>query len=161
MLSPRNGAKSNSLSQSRKPSHDVVAKKLYTNAGDLHLYPYITGEEGEGLSPHQQISKRILAKVFILLWMDLSIPLWEVIFSFVAIAMLQEGRKRNNWVGNGELPCSIHHISKSTVSNQSWNDQAGNGYTSLPGKLPIVFFSLNPLLTNEVFVTSHLVFSSK
>lgn len=29
-----------------------------------------------------------LARVFILLWMDLSIPLCEVIFSFVAIAML-------------------------------------------------------------------------
>ena len=40
-----------------------------------------------------KLSKRILAKVFILLWIDFNIPLCEVIFSFVAIAMLQ-GRKR-------------------------------------------------------------------
>lgn len=45
------------------------------------------------------LSERILAKVFILLCIDFNIPLCEVIFSFVAMAMLEEEKKNgsNRW----------------------------------------------------------------
>lgn len=68
----------------------------------LSLPTAICPGEGESGEAHRdfppkntdfKLSKRILAKVFILLWIDFNIPLCEVIFSFVAIAMLQ-GRKR-------------------------------------------------------------------
>ena len=67
----------------------------------LSLLTAICPGEGESGEAHRDSplktdfkpSKRILAKVFILLWIDFNIPLCEVIFSFVAIAMLQ-GRQR-------------------------------------------------------------------
>lgn len=53
---------------------------------------------------------RILASVLTLLCMDFSMPLWKVMFSFVAMAILERERQtgRDEFNNNGVAPGSIH-----------------------------------------------------
>lgn len=44
---------------------------------------------------HTSAAGRILASVLTLLWMDFSMPLWEVMFSLVAMAILNKQREKS------------------------------------------------------------------
>lgn len=99
MLSFRNGTKQYELPQSTSTGHvhNTELRTTYTLTADGNLPRGGREWRSTQIFPPKntdfKLSKRILAKVFILLWIDFNIPLCEVIFSFVAIAMLQ-GRKR-------------------------------------------------------------------
>lgn len=99
MLSFRNGTKQYELSQSTSAGHihntELHMTSTVTTDGNLPRggREWWSTQRFSPLKTDFKPSKRILAKVFILLWIDFNIPLCEVIFSFVAIAMLQ-GRKR-------------------------------------------------------------------
>lgn len=53
-------------------------------------------------------NERILARVLTLLWIDFNMPRWEVMFSLVAMAILEKNKKNT-------FTCVKHEVTESSL----------------------------------------------